>query len=69
MVFDNLQPDSEVKIFTLAGKWVRTLRAPAGSVTWDLKNDAGENIASGYYLYLLKDLDGKQLRGKVAVIR
>ena len=42
-----------MRIFTVSAHWVRTLDAPGGSVTWDLKNDSGEGVASGYYIYLI----------------
>jgi len=68
ITFDELPADSTIKIFTASAHWVRTLSAPAGSATWDLKNDSGDNVASGYYIYLVTNPQGKS-RGILAVIR
>jgi len=68
VTFDELPADSTVKIFTSSAHWIRTLSAPAGSATWDLKNDSGDNVASGYYIYLVTNPQGKS-RGIVAIIR
>ena len=68
VTFDELPADSTVKIFTSSAHWIRTLSAPAGSATWDLKNDSGDNVASGYYIYLVTNPQGKS-RGIVANIR
>jgi len=68
ITFDELPADSTIKIFTVSAHWVRTLSAPAGSATWDLKNDSGDNVASGYYIYLVTNPQGKS-RGTLAIIR
>jgi len=68
ITFDGLLPNSTVKIFNLAAHWVKTL--PAGTSTWDLKNDAGQMVASGYYLFLSTTGNANQTsHGKIAVIR
>lgn len=69
IVFDQLPLGSTVKIFTVSGHWVTTLTATGLSVSWDLTNADGKNVASGLYLYLIKDARGNQLRGKLAIIR
>ena len=69
IVFDNLDPNAEVKIFTLSAHWVKSLRATNGVATWDLRNDTGENVASGYYFYVTKAANGDRARGKFALIR
>ncbi len=65
----------EVKlvIFDLQGRHVRTLvdqRQPAGSyaITWDGRNEQGEVIASGVYLYQLRAGSFVQTR-KMALVR
>jgi predicted secreted protein len=41
---------------------------PSTTLVWDLKNEAGSSVASGVYIYLIRD--GKnEARGKVALIR
>ena len=48
----NLPGEATIKIFTVAGGLVRTLRKDDGmtSIDWDLKNDFGIPIASGLYV-------------------
>jgi hypothetical protein len=69
IVFDQLPANSTVKIFTVSSRWVKTLSAPGGSVSWDLTNDAGDKVASGLYFYLITDSQGNKTRGKFAIIR
>jgi len=69
MTFDQMTPNSTVKIFTISAHYVRTLQAPSGSVPWDLKNENGDRVASGIYLFLATDDHGNKARGKFAVIR
>lgn len=68
---------AEIKIYTLSGKLVKTIReieskVGYNQVPWDGKNNAGEEIASGIYIYVLKitDVDGNTqvIRDKLAVI-
>jgi len=69
ITFDQLTPGSSVKLFTVAGNWVKTLDTSTGSVAWDLANNDGDKVASGVYIYLVTDSNGQQTRGKLAVIR
>lgn len=69
VVFDQMSANSTVKIFTVAGRWVKTLPAPSGYVPWDLTNDSGDKVASGLYLYLVTDGQGNKTRGKFTLIR
>jgi hypothetical protein len=69
ITFDQLPPGSTVKIFTLSGRWVRTLDAPDGFANWDRKNDDGDLVASGIYLYVFTGPQGDTTRGKLAIIR
>src|SRR5207253_1152216 len=38
ITFDQLSEGSTVKIFTISGRWIKTLPAPHGTTTWDLSN-------------------------------
>jgi len=58
---------TSVRIFTISGELVRKLSGTQ-SVQWDLRNSAGENVASGVYIYLLI-ANGEQHSGKIAIIR
>jgi len=68
--FANLPDSADVRIFTVSGMWVRTVRASNGQATWDLRNDDGKNVASGLYFYVVEaaGTDNK-VKGKLAVIR
>ena len=75
---NNLPLNSDVKIYIydIAGELIRVLRegeeieAGTGSGTgiWDCKNEVGENVASGIYIYLIKSNKGNK-KGKIALIR
>jgi hypothetical protein len=67
--FANLTPQAEIKIFTVSGHWVKTLDASNGFAEWDLTNDAGQNVASGIYIYLATNSSGQKGRGQIHVIR
>src|SRR5439155_24505374 len=60
IIFDGLNAGSTVKIFTIAGQHVMTLQAAGSQTSWPapLKNDHGDNVASGIYLYLITDGQG-----------
>ena len=58
---------TSVRIFTISGELVRTLSGTQ-NVQWDLRNNSGENVASGVYIYLLS-INGEKHSGKIAVIR
>ena len=69
VTFDHLTAGSTLRIFTVSGQWVKSLRESGGSAIWDLTTDSGDNAASGYYVYVIEDPAGHQLRGKLALIR
>ena len=69
LTFSGMTDPATVKIFTLSGFWIRTLQGTKGTASWDLKNDAGQNVASGLYLYLITDSTGDKAKGKFGVIR
>jgi hypothetical protein len=70
VTFTNLASDCTIKIFTLTGDAVRTILETDGDgvATWDVKNEAGEDVASGLYLFVIKSADDLK-RGKLVVIR
>ncbi|MFH1897419.1 MAG: Ig-like domain-containing protein [Candidatus Desantisbacteria bacterium] len=61
-----------IKIFTLSGELVQTLTDVDGTkateAKWDLTNSDGQSVASGVYLYMISNTQGKRY-GKLAVIR
>jgi hypothetical protein len=67
--FTNLPEKARVRIYTLAGEFVRSLNATlTGLATWDGKNDAGQKAASGVYHVLIEGA-GERQKLKVAVQR
>jgi len=69
VTFDRLPQGSTIKIFDLAGRWVRTLAGGSIIQTWDLTNDGGKKVASGLYFYVVTDPQGDQSRGKLTVVK
>jgi peptidoglycan/xylan/chitin deacetylase (PgdA/CDA1 family) len=69
VTFDGLTAASHVRIFTISGRWIRTIAAAGGKGTWDLANDSGERVAAGVYLYLITDATGHRNHGAFAVIQ
>jgi glycosyltransferase involved in cell wall biosynthesis len=69
VTFVNLGDSVSVKLFTVSAHLVRTLNVTGGTAHWDLKNDSGDSVASGIYLYLVKTSDNQIRRGQLAVIR
>ena len=71
--FTNLPARCTIKIFTVAGDLVRTLRHddPAeGKQAWDVLSEYGRAIASGLYIYVVENLDtGEIQRGKLVIIK
>jgi len=61
-----------IKIFTVSGDLVRTLEVVPednGQKVWDTRNDAGKEVASGIYIYLITNPEGEKCIGKLAIIR
>ena len=57
---------SQVDIFTVAGDRVRTL---SEVYVWDGRNESGELVASGLYLFRVRYEDGTIGRGRLGVVR
>ena len=54
-------PDSTLKIFTLSMHWVKSETGGGASpLTWNLTNDAGQRVASGYYFFLVTNWPVRQ---------
>ena len=71
--FINLPPRCEIRIYTVSGQLVQTLQhdSPSrGYEDWNLTSSAGQAIASGLYVFSVRDLDGGQTQvGKFVVIK
>lgn len=65
---NGLAPNSRLLIYSVSGRRVRGLDAPAGYAEWDLRDDSGASVPSGYYLYRGQGTDGPR-RGALAIVR
>ncbi|PIZ14818.1 hypothetical protein COY51_07195, partial [Candidatus Desantisbacteria bacterium CG_4_10_14_0_8_um_filter_39_17] len=70
--FNNLTSQATIKIYTIAGELVVTLEENDGDGTyeWNGKNESGEEIVSGIYIYRVTNNQAdKPAVGKIAIIR
>ncbi len=79
--FRNLPERATIKIFTLSGDLVRTIKHGPdefgnlfGSAAWDLHTDSGLLVAPGLYVYVVESeaadaYQGKRTVGKLMIIR
>ncbi|OGS27639.1 MAG: hypothetical protein A2297_01070 [Elusimicrobia bacterium RIFOXYB2_FULL_48_7] len=58
-----------VNIFSLDGKLVRTLLPSGTKADWDGKNDSGDNMSAGIYLFSVTDTNGRKKTGKIALLK
>ncbi|MDK9699121.1 MAG: S8 family serine peptidase [bacterium] len=70
IVFAGVPKGTRITIFTVSGIPVREITADpiSGGAYWDGKNESGETVAAGVYLYIAYT-ETSQTRGKVAIIR
>ena len=67
--FKNLPEGTHIRIFTMNGRLVQSLDAPAsGLIDWDVRNADSNKLASGVYLYIMKSGDQKK-EGKLVIIQ
>ena len=59
----------EAAIYTMSGKLVRKISGQPGvtAVEWDGKNEDGEQVIRGIYLYRITGADGNMTEGKIAI--
>ena len=70
MRFEGLPENASIRIYNIAGELVRSKEdITTGLFSWDATNDKEKKVASGVYIYVIKDAKGKVERGKIAVIR
>ena len=71
VTFTNIMNESIVKIYTLTGELVRTLRddLARGEINWDAANETGQKVASGLYIFLVESNNSKHKTGKLAIIK
>lgn len=72
----NLPPNSQVRIYSLSGELIRILEevetnveGNLGEAVWDGKNEEGQEVARGIYIYLVITAEGERKTGKIAIIK
>jgi chitodextrinase len=68
IIFDGLNAGSAIKIFTIDARLVKTIPDAAFQARWDLKNDQGDPVASGIYIYLITNDKQPPARGKLVIV-
>lgn len=72
MMFVNLPPRAEVRIYSLTGILVRALShndpTGGGRMAWDMRNRNNQFVASGVYFYHVSTPDGDEMVGKFTVV-
>ena len=67
--FNHLKEGDSVKIYNVNGKKIRTITSGTDDgFTWDGKNDSGQYVESGTYIYQIK-VDGKVISGTIAFVK
>jgi hypothetical protein len=68
--FINLPSPAKVDVYTVSGDLVRSLNHEGvdNSLDWDLKNDGGEAVAPGIYLYHV-EASGETATGRFVIVR
>lgn len=62
--------DSDVKVTDISGNLIYSGTSVGGQFTWDGKNSKGKRVASGVYLVLAADAEGKEgIATKILVIK
>lgn len=67
--FKGLTTKTTIKIYNIAGELVRKIENVDGETTWDARNNSGNKVASGVYIYLITNDKGNKRTGKLAVIK
>jgi len=69
VTFGDLPANCRIRIFTIDGRLVEDISNASGSATWDLRSRDGNTVASGIYLYVIEDDQGRRSRGQLVIIR
>ncbi|HOL48414.1 MAG TPA: hypothetical protein PK189_09555, partial [bacterium] len=73
ITFAGVQANSKIKILDSTGKLVIELNENSDRVIegykWDLKNEDGNFVSSGIYIYIMTTKDGQKKIGKIGIIR
>ena len=71
IIFDNLTSEATIKIYTLGGERVARFGSSNtfGRLQWDVKNEKGEDVASGGYLAVISSPNSLSVVKKILVVR
>ncbi|MEW6096906.1 MAG: T9SS type A sorting domain-containing protein [bacterium] len=74
VTFTQITTDKQVtlRIYNLAGELViekQKEKERDSQIKWNLKNKDNEHVASGIYIYFLRDVNGSIKKGKVGVVK
>jgi hypothetical protein len=67
MTFTNVPDGSMLKLYTLSGRFVKSVIDSDGVINWNCDNSAGNPVSPGVYLYVILDGKGGKSTGKVAI--
>ncbi|RMF59112.1 MAG: hypothetical protein D6748_07155, partial [Calditrichaeota bacterium] len=69
LIFAHLPQGSEVFIFSSSGEFLRKLDGSviSGGLRWDLRNEQGEEVGSGVYVYIVRH-NGVEKKGKILIV-
>ncbi|MDD5687360.1 MAG: carbohydrate-binding protein [Elusimicrobia bacterium] len=69
----NLPTNSTMNLYTVAGRLVRELKevdfGNLGWLEWDGKNNKGDEVSKGIYIYQIEDAAGKKKAGKIGLVK
>ncbi|MFH1897339.1 MAG: Ig-like domain-containing protein [Candidatus Desantisbacteria bacterium] len=67
---ERLTEQVTIKIFTVSGELVRVINGQtSGEYVWDAKNDEGDEVATGVYIYQITNEQAGNSFGKIAIVR
>ncbi len=71
IIFDKLTPGVRIRVFTVFGELIADSGELRGEEmwTWDGRNEQGQAVAGGIYIYLVTNSFGGKKIGKIAVIK
>jgi hypothetical protein len=70
VIFANITEDTEINIFDIQGHLIIRLKEndKNGGIPWNLRNENGEKVSSGIYIYYAKN-NNEVKSGKIAIVR
>lgn len=70
ITFRYLPEESKVSIYNILGEKIITLSPDnSNTIIWNIKNYAGEYVASGIYFYVVEQNDIIKIRGTIGIIK